>query len=140
MRSLVMVLVIAAGCSSASEPRVDRGRDLVVRDMLPPEARDLAEARVDVAPCKLIKPYSTKNALCNTCAEQRCCDEVNGCLGDAACDDDYVNCTLACALAPAPDAGVSACLAQCGKDYPKGKAEYAAAIGCADTKCAAECQ
>lgn len=95
------------------------------------------------AACKLVKAYSSKNAVCNACAEARCCAEINGCLGDKRCDDDYVNCILACALLP-PDAGdagdaTKACLAKCGADFPAGKALYDTAIGCADKQCAKEC-
>ncbi len=51
-------------------------------------------------------------------------------------------CILACALDPGDggDAGVATCLAACDAQYPQGKAKYDAAIGCGDTKCAAECQ
>lgn len=95
------------------------------------------------AACKLVKAYSSKNAVCNACAEARCCAEINGCLGDKRCDDDYVNCILACALLPADagDAGdtTKACLAKCGADFPAGKALYDTAIGCADKQCAKEC-
>lgn len=89
-----------------------------------------------------MKPYSSKNVGCNQCAEAKCCVEINGCLGDPACDDTYVNCILACALLPddAGDAGISLCMGQCAVDSPKGKAEYDTAIGCADTKCTIECK
>jgi hypothetical protein len=136
------LLTVLGACSSDPSPPAD------ARASVAPEAR--AEARpaergaadlapADLAPCKLVKPYSTKNAVCNQCAESRCCVELNACLGSPDCDDAYVNCTLACALGRAPDAGVSACLDQCAKAHPKGKLEYDAAIGCADSKCAAEC-
>jgi|GEM_PF-4954375 hypothetical protein len=98
------------------------------------------DAGIDAAPCKLINPYSTKNEICNTCAEEKCCVEINECLTAPQCDDLYVNCILACALLPDnSDAGVPECVAQCGTDYPDGKAGYLKAIGCADTKCAAVC-
>jgi hypothetical protein len=91
--------------------------------------------------CKLVKKYSSSNPTCNDCAEQKCCMEVNGCLGDLECDGTYVNCILACALMPedAGDAGMAICMDDCAQQAPKGKAEYDAAIGCADDKCKAEC-
>ncbi len=100
---------------------------------------------LDGSACKLVKPYSSKNVVCNQCAQAKCCTEINGCLGDPKCDDDYVNCILACSLLP-PDGGadagaaIKACIDQCGVDHPQGKAEYDVAIGCADTKCKVECQ
>ncbi len=91
--------------------------------------------------CALVSPYSTKNKACNDCATAKCCAEINGCLADTVCNDDYVNCILACALGPADagDAGIAACEATCASQYPKGKAEYDTATGCADSKCKAEC-
>jgi hypothetical protein len=94
--------------------------------------------------CKLTKPYSSKNAACNACAEQYCCPQINACYGDASCDDGYVNCTIGCALDADPDggadAGIDPCLAICAQQFPKGKLEYDAAIGCAAEECAVECQ
>lgn len=99
------------------------------------------------ASCKLVAAYSSKNAVCNGCAQARCCAEVNGCLGDPRCNDDYVNCILACALLPDDaGAGVDAagvahdCVAKCGADFPVGRAAYDAAIGCVDAKCTTECK
>jgi hypothetical protein len=89
--------------------------------------------------CTLTKPYSSQDADCDACAEAWCCAAINACYADPACDDGYVNCALACALDDS-DAGVDPCLEACAKDWPQGKLEYDAAIGCADTKCAAECQ
>lgn len=94
------------------------------------------------AACKLVGVYSSKNVACNTCAEQKCCEEINGCLGEVVCNDTYVNCTLACSFFP-DDGGMAAaqaCIDKCGVDAPDGKAAYDQAIGCADTKCASECQ
>lgn len=145
-----LLSVLLGSCSSSPEPspsdvRVDRQPRTDapgVVDLSRPLECSASPGADSCAPpvaCKLVKPYSSKNAVCNQCAESKCCAEVNGCLGDPACDDDYVNCTLVCALSPAPDAGMGACLGQCAKDYPKGKAEYDTAIGCADSKCATEC-
>lgn len=91
--------------------------------------------------CKLVAPYSSKNAACNGCAEQKCCVEINGCLGEVVCNDTYVNCILACSLlsGDAGKAEVDACIDKCGVDAPDGKAAYEKAIGCADARCAAEC-
>jgi hypothetical protein len=105
-------------------------------------------ATSDGAACKLVKPYSSKDKTCNDCAQTQCCAEVNGCLGDTACDDDYVNCILACVLLPddagadvdAGDAGIPACEKRCGTQYPKGEAEYLAATGCVDTRCKTDCK
>lgn len=135
LSSLILSL---AACSSAA-PAADAALDAPRVDTGP--LRDGAgDAGADAAPCVLVKPYSTKDPVCNQCAEQRCCPEINACLGDPACDDAYVNCMLACALAPVPDAGVDACLAQCDADHPTGKASYDVAIGCAESRCAVECQ
>lgn len=93
--------------------------------------------------CRLLKPFSSKNAACNDCAERECCAAINACLADKRCDDDYVNCSLACALLPADagDAGAEKerCLNECGAMHPDGKALYDAAFGCTDVKCAAVC-
>ena len=68
---------------------------------------------------------------------------MNDCLGDPRCDDDYVNCALACALLPADagDAGAEAerCLAECAANHPEGKKRYDGTFGCIDAQCAAEC-
>ena len=96
------------------------------------------DAAPDGPPCTLAKPYSSSNAACNECAERECCEEVNDCLLDPVCDDSYVNCILACSIDV--DAGeVAPCIAVCDEEYPEGKAKFDAAIGCADTRCAAEC-
>lgn len=96
------------------------------------------------ASCSLIKPYSSKDAACNACAAERCCAPVNGCLGDPRCDDDYVNCILACALTPddggTGDAAIASCLDDCAAMHPAGKAEYDAAIACVDTSCKDVCK
>jgi hypothetical protein len=137
-----ILLLGATACSSgdvgptpSSEGGVDSGTYDAKTDVG-------GDAITDASSCKLLKPYSSKNVSCNQCAETKCCAEINGCLGDPKCDDDYVNCILACALLPddAGDAGISSCLAQCAKDSPQGKAEYDVAIGCAESKCATECK
>ncbi len=46
---------------------------------------------------------------------------------------------LACVLCPDPDAGVDTCLSQCASDYPLGLEKYKIGMGCAETRCAAEC-
>lgn len=146
MAACTLLVLPLGACSSSGTP--DARVDARV-DAQKPDARADARAEAvsrdrqlspDQTACKLVKPYSTKNAVCNACAETRCCAEINGCLGDPACDDDYVNCILVCALSPAPDAGTSACVSQCGKDHPKGRAEYDVATNCADGKCASECK
>lgn len=92
--------------------------------------------------CTLVAKYSSKDAVCNDCAEGQCCAEVNGCLGDPRCNDDYVNCQLACALLPDDEdpAAIEACFAKCDVDYPEGKQLYDMAIGCVEKKCAAVCE
>jgi hypothetical protein len=103
-----------------------------------------SDAPLDAPMCKLAQPFSSKNAVCNACAEEKCCPQINGCLLDTACNDDYVNCSLVCAFTDfdaGADAGTTAgCLADCAQQFPKGKAEYDAAFGCADSACATECQ
>lgn len=135
-------LLLACSCSSsvhAPDLHADAHAEVGPDARAPQPDLSRQDLRAD-APCKLVKPYSTKNAPCNQCAESTCCVELNGCLASPDCDDFYVNCTLACALGRAPDAGLSACLGACAKDYPKGKAEYDVAIGCADSRCATECK
>jgi hypothetical protein len=101
------------------------------------------DADPDAPMCKLAGFFSSSNKVCNDCAEEKCCPQINGCLSDPGCNDDYVNCSLACAFTDfdAGDAGTEAsCLADCATQFPKGKAEYDVAFGCADSACATECQ
>jgi hypothetical protein len=146
---LVAARAIAA-CSddAVSSPAADAGNDASVLDAKTADAAS-ADARSDGASCKLVKPYSTKDKTCNTCAETECCAEVNGCLGDTVCDDDYVNCILACVLLEddagadadaGPDAGIPACEKRCGAQSPKGETEYVAATACVDTRCKSDCK
>ena len=136
------------GNSGHGGGEVDAGPDAAEPlDAAPDTSVDAAPDAADAEACKLAQPYSTKNAVCNACAESQCCHEINGCLLDTECNDDYVNCSLACALTDfdagpdaGPDAGTAGCLADCAQQYPKGKTEYDVAIGCADTACATECQ
>ena len=135
--SLGNPLVVDASLDGASDAVVDTGS---------PSVDAPSDAPTDAA-CTLVAAYSSKNAVCNGCAQSRCCAEVNGCLGDPRCNDDYVNCILACALLPDDaGAGVDAaavahdCVAKCGVDFPVGRGEYDAAIGCVDAKCATECK
>lgn len=137
LRMVAMLAFVPLGCSSvgpATDASADGPTDVGV------DAKDGAPS--DAGVCALSKPYSSKNATCNGCAQTKCCAEINACYADLECDDGYVNCILACALLPgdAGDAGVSMCLADCGAQHPKGKTEYDTAIGCADTKCATECK
>ena len=142
MRRSLCLLLPLLGCSSdpIASPAQDAASDGPSDS---PSVKDSpADAPSDAGSCKLVKAYSSKNVPCNQCAEAKCCAEINGCLGDPACDDTYVNCILACALLPddAGDAGISKCMGQCGVDSPKGEAAYDTAIACADTKCKTECQ
>lgn len=140
---LLGAAVLAIGCSSeptapAADTGADAGAEVLVTDSAPP-------VTPDAAACTLTKPYSSKDKVCNDCAQARCCAEVNGCLGDPRCDDDYVNCILACALTGPSDGGdagaeMAACLSDCATRYPVGKAAYDAAIGCVDSKCADVCK
>ncbi len=164
MRAWPLFLLLGVGCSSSTstssssespdagpDSSVDAGRDVVVVDggtdtQIPEAARDTAPDATDApAACKLSSPYSSKNKACNDCAEASCCVEINGCLDDPRCNDDYVNCSLACALTTSVDAGtdaapvVAACLADCAAKYPAGKALYDTAIGCAESKCKSTC-
>ena len=120
-----------AGPDTAPEVAQD-----VAQDVTEPEAGDGAPAD---AACTLVRPYSSSNPTCNACAEKACCEQINACLLAEECDDSYVNCMLACVIGT--DAGeVDPCIAQCDADYPSGKVLYDAAIGCADTACAVECE
>lgn len=112
--------------------------DASAPDASPPDAAAPDATVADAAACTLAGPYSSQNATCNTCAEAKCCLEINGCLLDPSCNDGYVNCALACAFDP--DAGQATCLADCADQYPAGKVEYDTAIGCAEEACANECQ
>lgn len=165
----LLVLCVAAGCGSEDDPAAPT-QDASTADTLPseggqeaaPEA-SLPEAGPDTAPdvaqdvaqdvtepeagdgapadaaCTLVRPYSSSNPTCNACAEKACCEPINACLLAEECDDFYVNCMLACVIGT--DAGeVDPCIAQCDADYPAGKVLYDAAIGCADTACAVECE
>ena len=142
-RKLWLPLVaVLAGCSDASTdgPGTTDGAPRDAHDALAIDTTDATDAS-----CTLHKAYSSKNAACNACAQEHCCGAVNGCFDDPRCDDDYVNCILACALVPddaGPDAGdaTGACLADCRAQYPAGKAEYDTAIGCVDGACADACK
>lgn len=147
MRALLAV-VLFAGCSSsesAPTPVVDSASDtatdsVVTVDSMP---SDTGPSDSRDAACKLTKAYSSKDADCNACAEQTCCEEVNGCFGDKRCDDDYVNCILACAILPADAADPAVerdrCVAECDAMHPEGKKAYDAAIGCVERRCVSEC-
>ncbi len=144
LRMMAVALTCFVACSAADGPAPAPADASASGDAVADGARP-DSAVVDAASCKLLQPYSSKNVVCNDCAQARCCVAVNACLGDTRCNDDYVNCILACALLPAdagPDAaGVAKdCVAQCGVDFPVGRSEYDAAIGCVDAQCAAECQ
>lgn len=145
MNVRVLLPLVLLGCAgggsdpvTTTDAVVDTATDASVEDVSPEVA---AETSADAA-CSLVKPYSSKDKVCNACAQEKCCAEVNGCLGDTRCDDDYVNCILACALfdSGAGDAGTAACLADCGSKYPAGKTAYDAAIGCVETRCSTVCK
>lgn len=148
LAGISLVAVAAFGCSGSDggttttdASTADGANDARADSSADGASADGADG-ADGGTCALVKPYSSKNAVCNQCAQTKCCSEINGCLGDPKCDDDYVNCILACALLPddaGADAGTKPCVDQCGKDFPQGKAEYDVAIGCADTKCNVEC-
>ena len=163
----VVLPLLLASCGASDDGPVASAPDASGADVLPSDAGDeaaveaagpeagpdapddvptteasddapIVDAPMDSTPCTLARPYSSLNQVCNACAEKECCVEINTCLLDPACDDSYVNCILACSIDT--DAGeVAPCIAICDEDYPKGKAEYEAAIGCADAHCAAEC-
>lgn len=120
-----------AGLEAGHEAGQDVAEDVEVAEAGP-------DAPLDSAPCVLAAPYSSSDADCNQCAEEACCEEINACLTDPACDDSYVNCMLACVIDVEPEE-VDPCIAICDEDYPIGKAKYEAAIQCADTHCATEC-
>ena len=133
------------GCSSSDHGALDTdadGGDAGGHDASQSSDASPSDAASDGGTCVLVSPYSSKNEVCNDCAQAECCVEINGCLGDTVCNDDYVDCLLACALDPGDggDAGVATCEAACDAQYPKGKSEYDIAIGCAEQKCATQCQ
>lgn len=139
-----LLAIALFGCSS-SESETPSGTDAAVDAIVDVAAETPADVGAESPPqCKLLKPFSSKNAACNDCAERECCAAINACLADKRCDDDYVNCSLACALLPADagDAGAekARCLSECGAMHPEGKALYDAAFGCTDVKCAAACE
>jgi hypothetical protein len=137
-----LAIVILFGCSS-NETTTPTSMDATTETAQDSAAEVVADVVNDTASCKLLKPFSSKNVACNECAQAKCCVEINGCLADKRCDDDYVNCSLACALLPADagDAGAEKerCLNECNTMYPEGRKLYDAAFGCTDSKCAAEC-
>jgi hypothetical protein len=127
MRAIVLCSLMACSSSAASSPVDTSPVDAAA------EATDAAESD---AACKLSKPYSSKDAACNGCVERSCCVVVNRCLDDKRCDDDYVNCILACALAPDDAGGDAAAEAKaCIDTYPEGKKLYDQATGCAEARC-----
>lgn len=147
-----IIFTIALTACSSSPPEADGGH-VRPRDMARPDTgqdasqdisldtgRDLPlDLAADLTPCTLLGVYSSKNPACNQCAEDKCCAELNGCFAEPLCDDFYVNCMLACVLAPDPDAGVSTCLSKCAADYPLGLEKYQIAMGCPESSCAGEC-
>jgi len=156
MRSLAFVCVLLLAACTGPEPAADRGSPPALDIAQPDAAADLgSDGAVDLprdrgddrspdqasdqAPCTLLGVYSSSDPGCNQCAEARCCAELNACFAEPQCDDLYVNCTLACVLTRAPDAGPKACLQQCAIDYPQGRDLYVTAMGCAEARCAAEC-
>jgi hypothetical protein len=133
--------VTSAGGQGTGGSPVDAGMDAPAPDDSGLDAPD--DSAPDAPACKLAAAFSSSNKVCNDCAEEKCCPQINGCLKDTACNDDYVNCSLGCAFTDfdAGDAGTKAgCLDDCAKQFPKGKAEYDVAFGCADNACATECQ
>lgn len=132
-------------CSSSESAGVDASADASL-DGSVEAAGDASPSDADGGACTLVRPYSSKNATCNSCAQAKCCVEINACLVDPDCDMGYVDCALACAIDfdagpdAAADAGPTACLADCARQFPKGRMEYDKAIGCADRACATECQ
>jgi len=134
--SVVVGCLLGLGCGAGTVASPDLA---VAGDLAAP----VDAAKADFAGCKLSAPYSSKDAVCNGCAESHCCVEVNACYASTSCNDDYVNCYLGCGLFANPDAGgtdVTACIADCGTMYPAGKVQFEAAIGCVDTSCAGKCK
>ena len=142
-------LVAASAFAACSDDAVSPSTAGDAGSALDVKTPDEASADAHGATCKLVKPYSSKDKTCNACAETECCAQVNGCLGDTVCDDDYVNCILACVLLgddagadadAGPDAGIPACEKRCGAQFPKGETEYVTATGCVDTRCKTDCK
>jgi hypothetical protein len=147
LSTFVLVSTIACAASETTptvtpqDSSVDgTAADTSSSDTLEPADTSSTETTTTDAACSLVKPYSSKDKVCNDCAAARCCAEVNGCLGDKRCDDDYVNCILACALLPDDAGDAGGCISDCGTMYPAGKALYDTAIGCVEDKCPTECK
>ena len=156
MKRALLLVALLVGCSdSSNDPASTADTASIDESDSGGDGGDTRDASVETlaadatdatdAACMLHKAYSSKNAACNNCAQERCCGAVNGCFDDPRCDDDYVNCILACALLPddaGPDAGdaTGGCLADCNTKYPAGRAEYDAAIGCVEAACKDECK
>jgi hypothetical protein len=146
MRSAVVLASLLIACASSEEDQPSVVTDAAVESGTDAPSDSRADIAFEAAPdaaCKLVAKYSAKNPTCNACAEANCCEEINACLGNTGCNDDYVNCILACALLP-NDAGDATaekerCLNECATSYPDGKRRYDAAIGCAENRCATEC-
>jgi hypothetical protein len=139
----LVLFALLVGCSSSEGTTPTVTDSAAVVDTSSPAETSPVIADTRDASCKLQKAYSSKDVDCNTCAEQQCCDEVNGCFADKRCDDDYVNCILACALLPADAADAGAerdrCVAECDSMHPDGKKAYDRAIGCVEMKCPTPC-
>jgi len=146
--SLVDSAIVDARSDAVADVPVDAARDSFVPDLGPDSPSDLGSDVIDTrsdSSCRLSKPYSSKDEICNACAEDHCCATLNTCLDDTRCNDDYVNCILACALLP-DDAGADVkgttddCVATCGTTYPEGRAKYDAAISCVEAACPTDCK
>jgi hypothetical protein len=137
------LFALSTACSSSETAAPTTTDSSVAHDTLASETADetapAEDAASDETPrdatCSLVKPYSTKDKVCNDCAAEKCCAEVNDCLGDKRCDDDYVNCILACALLPDDAGDAGGCIGECGTKYPEGKALYDTAIACVEEAC-----
>ncbi len=142
-----LLVLLAVACADSSDDSTPTGTSDASDDDRTDAAKDARNdsAKKDTGPaCKLSAPYTKKNAACNACAEANCCESVNACVAETKCFDDYVNCSLACALesndAAAGGDPVKDCLAQCDKDSPEGAVLYKAFSACIDGACTADCK
>ncbi len=95
----------------------------------------------DATTCKLLKVYSSSNRACNACAEKECCEIINACFSSKACDEDYINCSLACVLeTDASKSAIDHCVKECQRIYNDGYMLFDAANACAESKCTADCR
>ncbi len=99
------------------------------------DATDAPPTQTDETTTDGVCPFETgAEPQCDTCVQERCCDELSACAEGSACLD-YNDCLVDCSQT----ADVAACVAaQCDVDG-QGAADQAAYFDCIDGQCGAEC-